>query len=146
MQIIEQINNQTNNQTLFLEDLTMNNKDTHLVKNTQKTFQLINKNQSLSIFEKEKFIKEFCNNLFFFKTTDYGIGAYSNCLPLHIYQLSTAHQQKRLQNINERKIIFIQHELRALGFSLSTVDIEKDFKYYYNIANNLFQQKDKKNY
>ncbi|WP_284928830.1 hypothetical protein [Candidatus Phytoplasma sp. AldY-WA1] len=143
MQIIEQINNQTNNQTLFLEDLTMNNKDTHLVKNTQKTFQLINKNQSLSIFEKEKFIKEFCNNLFFFKTTDYGIGAYSNCLPLHMYQLQSRMQARRLQNLKERKIMFTRYKLRALGYDFSTL-IEKNFERYYEIANNLYQQKNKK--
>jgi hypothetical protein len=79
------INKQTNKQTILLEQLTMNKKDVHLSKNVQKTFQLINEKQILNTFEKEKIKKQYFNNLFFFKTIDYGIGAYSNFMPLHIY-------------------------------------------------------------
>ncbi|WP_284928307.1 hypothetical protein [Candidatus Phytoplasma sp. AldY-WA1] len=86
MQTVELLNIQSN-KTLYLEELTMNNKDILLSKNTQTMFQLINKTQFDTLYEKRYFKKEFCNNLYFFKSIDYGIGAYSNCLPLHLYQL-----------------------------------------------------------
>jgi len=144
MQTIQQINNQTNNQRIYIEQLTMKREDIKLSKNAQKMFYLINQNKSLSIFEIEQIIKEYYNGLFYFKTTDYGIGAYSNCIPLNIFQASTAHQDRRLQRIKERNIAFIQNNLSLEGYNLSSVDIEKDFERYYEIANDLYKKKDKK--
>jgi hypothetical protein len=139
-----QLNFQTNNQTIYLHELTMNNKDVLLSKNAEIMFDLINKAQFSTLYEKRKFTREFYNNLFFFKTIDYGIGAYSNFIPLRMYQSQSYFQNKRLQNFKDKKIAFIQNELSNTGFNLSTVDIEKNFKDYYKIANDFYKKKDKK--
>ncbi|WP_284928478.1 hypothetical protein [Candidatus Phytoplasma sp. AldY-WA1] len=105
---------------------------------------MINQNESLSSFEIEKIKKEFINNLFYFKTTDYGIGAFSNFLNLHIFQLQAATQENRLKTLKKRKIMFIQHELRDLNYSISIEEINEEIDFYYEIAKSLYKRKDKK--
>ncbi len=95
---------QTNEQTFFLKQLTMNKKDVHLSKNAQIMFQLINESK-MSTFEKEE-IKKYFNNLFFFKTTDYDIGAFSNSFSLHIFQSSTGMQLRRSENLKKENYVY----------------------------------------
>ncbi|WP_284928371.1 hypothetical protein [Candidatus Phytoplasma sp. AldY-WA1] len=121
----------------------MNKEDILLSKHAQKMVQLINQNESLSSFEIEKIKKEFYSNLFYFKTTNYGIGAFSNFLNLHIFQLQAAMQKNRLKTLKKRKIMFIQHELKDLDYSFSISEIKNNFEYLHEIANKLYQQKDK---
>ncbi|WP_284928825.1 hypothetical protein [Candidatus Phytoplasma sp. AldY-WA1] len=134
---------QVNKQVIYIENLTMNKEDIHCTKNVFKMAHLINQNKSLSSFEIEKINKEFNSHLFYFKTTDYGTGAYSNFLNLHIFQLQAAMQKNRLKNL-KKKIMFIQHEFKLLDYSFSSHDINKNLDHYYEIAKNLYQRKEKK--
>uniref|UniRef100_UPI00254A1925 hypothetical protein n=1 Tax=Candidatus Phytoplasma sp. AldY-WA1 TaxID=2852100 RepID=UPI00254A1925 len=134
----------TKNKLIHIENLTMNKEDILLSKHAQKMVQLINQNESLSSFEIKKINKEFHSNLFYFKTTNYGIGAYFNSLNLHSFQIQAAMQENRLKALKKRKIMFIQHELRDLDYSLSIEDINEEIDFYYEIANDLYKKKDKK--
>ncbi|MGZ3139708.1 hypothetical protein PSOLA_00440 [Candidatus Phytoplasma solani] len=129
---------------LYLSELTMNKDDVNLSFHAQKMFNLINENKILSNFKKEKIKKHFQNNLFFFKTTDFGLGCVSNFIDLHLYRLISAMQDARLRNIKKRKISFIQHELKDFGYNFSIYDISNDFDYFLKLATFYYEIKDSK--
>ncbi|WP_284928467.1 hypothetical protein [Candidatus Phytoplasma sp. AldY-WA1] len=122
----------------------MNKEDISVSKHAQKMVHLINQNESLSSFEIKKITKELYHNLFYFKTTNYGTGAYFNSLNLHSFQLQSAMQENRSKILKKRKIMFIQHELKVLDLSLSTHDINKKIDFYHEIAKEIYNKRDKK--
>ncbi|MBP5836058.1 hypothetical protein [Candidatus Phytoplasma meliae] len=129
---------------LYLNEFTMNKEDVKLSFHAQKMFNSINNNKSLSIFEKEKIKKDYQNNLFFFKTTDFGLGCVSHFTNLHLYRLISSMQDNRLKNIKKQKIAFIHHELKEFGYNFSNSEIIDDFNYFYFLAKTNYNLKDNK--
>ncbi|MDW3617676.1 MAG: hypothetical protein QFY14_01045 [Candidatus Phytoplasma pruni] len=125
---------------MLLNDYTMNKKDVKLSFHAQKTFDLINEklinNKVLSNFEREQIVKHYENNLFFFKTTDYGTGCFSKFFSLHLYRLLSFMQENRVKNLCETKAAFINYELNLKGINKITTYYDYDLgKYVNNIAN-----------
>nr|WP_017192117.1 hypothetical protein [Milkweed yellows phytoplasma] len=125
---------------LNLNDYTMNKKDVKLSFHAQKTFDLINEkfinNKFLSNFEKEQIIKHYENNLFFFKTTDYGTGCFSKFFSLHLYRLLSGMQENRIKNLYETKAAFINYELNLKGINKITTYYDHDLRKYVNNVDN----------
>jgi hypothetical protein len=89
-------------------------------------------------------VREFHSNLFYIKTTNYGTGAFFNGLNLHSFQQQISMQENVQKLKKNRKIMFIQHELRALDLSLSKEYINENIEIYNKIAKELYKRKDKK--
>ncbi|MEC4558816.1 MAG: hypothetical protein U9532_01340 ['Conium maculatum' witches'-broom phytoplasma] len=125
---------------LNLNDYTMDKKDVKFSFHAQKTFDLINEkltnNTILSNFEKEQIIKHYENNLFFFKTTDYGTGCFSKFFSLHLYRLLSVMQENRIKNLYEIKASFINHELNLKGINKITTYYDQNLGKYFNNDDN----------
>ncbi|WEK82113.1 MAG: hypothetical protein PR2021_0390 [Candidatus Phytoplasma pruni] len=126
---------------LNLNNYTMNKKDVKLSFHAQKTFDLINEkfinNKFLSNFEKEQIVKHYENNLFFFKTTDYGTGCFSKFFSLHLYRLLSGMQENRIKNLYETKAAFINYELNLKGINKITTYYDYDLSKYVNNVDNV---------
>ncbi|WEK82534.1 MAG: hypothetical protein PR2021_4680 [Candidatus Phytoplasma pruni] len=125
---------------LNLNNYTMNKKDVKLSFHAQKTFDLINEkfinNKFLSSFEREQIVKHYENNLFFFKTTDYGTGCFSKFFSLHLYRLLSGMQENRIKNLYETKAAFINYELNLKGINKITTYYDYDLSKYVNNVDN----------